>query len=258
MVRGAARRTGLIGAARPCPEVDDLPRPTGPPPVRLRNGEVAAVVQWPRLALAAPRLLRAPRAPRGADGRAPVVVDIPGWQAPEVTGAPLRAFLSRLGYDARGWGFGTNRGDPMADAERLGARVGQWAAEHGPVHLVGWSLGGVIAREIARATPDAVAQVVTYGTPVVGGPTYTVVARSYGSDESQRIAELSERHDRANPLRVPVTAIFSRRDGIVAWQACLDRTTPGVEHVEVGSTHLGMGVDPDVWLTVADRLARPR
>lgn len=254
MVTRAARRTGILGAARPWGDVSDLPRPTGPPSNRTRNGEVAALAQGPRLALASPRLLRAPRVPRGADR--PVVVDIPGWQAPELSGAPLRAFLKRLGYDARGWGFGVNRGDPQADAARLRVKVEQWAEEHGPVHLVGWSLGGVIAREVAREVPEAVAQVVTYGTPVVGGPSHTVVARYYGAEESQRVAELSERHDRANPLRVPVTAIFSRRDGIVSWQACLDHVTPGVEHVEVGSTHLGMGIDPDVWLTVADRLAR--
>ncbi len=254
MVTRVARRTGVLAATTPWDDVSDLPRPTGPPSTRTRNGEVAALVQGPRLVLASPRLLRAPRAPRGAP--APVVVDIPGWQAPELSGAPLRAFLKRLGYDARGWGFGINRGDAEADKDRLAAKVAEWADRHGPVHLVGWSLGGVIAREVARDLPDAVAQVVTYGTPVVGGPTHTVVARSYGAAECERITEISERHDRANPLRVPVTAIFSRRDGIVSWQACIDRVTADVEHVEVGSTHLGMGIDPDVWLTVASRLAR--
>ena len=59
------------------------------------------------------------------------------------------------------------------------------------------------------------------------------------------------------PVPVPLTIIFSRRDGIVAWQACLDHTSPEAEHVEVASTHIGMGIDPDVWAVVAERLARP-
>lgn len=248
---GPARMAGLASRARVWPDLDGAPHPAGPPSLGARGLEVTSAAQLVRLAGATPRLLRAPRAagPR-------VVVDIPGWQAPEASGAPLRRFLRRLGYDARGWGLGTNRGDPEADRDRLRERVERWAEEHGPVSLVGWSLGGVIAREVAREVPECVVRVVTYGTPVVGGPTFTVVASSYGEEESRRITEVSAVHDRANPIRVPLTAIFSRRDGIVAWQACLDRTTPGVEHVEVRSTHLGLGLDPDVWLTVAQRLAR--
>jgi dienelactone hydrolase len=216
-----------------------------------RSREVLTGVQVARLLVAAPRLLASPRA-RGDH----VVVDVPGWQAPEATGAPLRAFLRRLGYDARAWGLGTNLGDPEKDRDRLAERVLRWADDHGPVSLVGWSLGGVISREVARKHPDAVRRVITYGTPVVGGPSFTVVASSYGEEECRRITEISAAHDRANPIQVPVTAIFTKRDGIVAWEACLDHTTPDVEHVEVGSTHLGLGIDPDVWALVADRLAR--
>ena len=123
------------------------------------------------------------------------------------------------------------------------------------VTLLGWSLGGVIAREVARELPDRVAQVVTFGTPVVGGPTYTTAADSYGAAESQRIAELSARRDAERPIAVPVTAIYTRRDGVVDWRACIDRRTPGVRHVEVRSTHLSLGVDPDVWWTIARALA---
>ena len=162
------------------------------------------------------------------------MLDIPGWRAPEVSGAPLRAYLRALGHDARGWGFGTNTGDPRRDVERLSGRVLELADEGGAaVSLVGWSLGGVIAREVARRHPEAVRRVITYGTPVVGGRGL----------------------DSRSPIRVPLTAVFSRRDGIVSWRACIDRSSPHVEHVEVGSTHLGMGVDPDVWGLVADRLA---
>lgn len=83
----------------------------------------------------------------------------------------MRAYLRALGYDTRGWGLGTNTGDPRLDVERLARIVLRLADDTGsPVSLVGWSLGGVIAREVARREPDAVRRVINYGTPVVGGP----------------------------------------------------------------------------------------
>ena len=138
-----------------------------------------------------------------------------------------------------------------------GRRSSAWPREHGPVSLVGWSLGGVVAREVAREHPDAVRRLITYGTPVIGGPTFTVGADAYGADECARITQLTETLDRTRPITVPVTTIYTRRDGIVTWQACLDHASRDVEHVEVGSTHLGLGVDPDVWSVVATRLAHP-
>lgn len=96
--------------------------------------------------------------------------------------------------------------------------------------LVGWSMGGVLSRETARRRPDLVAQVITFGTPVLGGHAFA-------------------------PIRVPITAMWSRRDGVVSPRACIDDFSPNVVNVEVSSTHLGMGIDPDVWLEVARRLA---
>lgn len=239
--------SGLRSRAREHPDTSSLASPTGPPSTWTALGELASALDAVRLVGALPRLGTAPR----GDGH--LVVDIPGWRAPEVTGAPLRAYLRALGYDARGWGFGTNLGDPRRDVERLSGRVLDLVDQEGaPASLVGWSLGGVIAREVARRHPDAVRRVVTYGTPVVGGPTHTTIARAQGNGTGRVIRRL----DAAAPIRVPLTVVFSKRDGIVSWQACVDRSTPGVEHVEVSSTHLGMGVDPDVWTVVADRLAR--
>ena len=137
----------------------------------------------------------------------------------------------------------------IASAVELAERSGR------PVALVGWSLGGTIARETARTVPDAVSHVVTYGTPVIGGPSYTIGARAAGETENARIRELIADLDRTNPIQVPITAIFTRRDRIVDWPASIDRTSPYVEHVEVRSTHAGMGIDPDVWEIVATRLA---
>jgi pimeloyl-ACP methyl ester carboxylesterase len=231
--------------------VTPLGPPSGPPPGRAVLGELGSGLAAGRLVGALPRLLALPR----GDGH--LVVDIPGWKAPELSGAPMRAYLRTLGYDARGWGFGTNTGDPRRDVRRLTQRVLELVEENGsPVSLVGWSLGGVIAREVARQRPDAVRRVITYGTPVVGGPRFTAVARAYGPDASVAAGALEKRLDVGAPISVPLTVVFTRRDGIVSWEACIDRVSPYAEHVEVFSTHIGMGVDPDVWALVAQRLAR--
>lgn len=248
--RPALAASGVRSRAREHPDASSLATPTGPPSTRTALGELGSALDAVRLVGALPRLSAAPR----GDGH--LVVDIPGWRAPEVTGAPLRAYLRAMGYDARGWGFGTNLGDPRRDVERLAGRVLDLVDEAGSAaSLVGWSLGGVIAREVARRHPDAVRRVITYGTPVVGGPNHTTVARLQGTGSGSGTGRVTRRLDAA-PIRVPLTAVFSKRDGIVSWQACIDRSTPGVEHVEVSSTHLGMGVDPDVWAVVVDRLSR--
>jgi len=203
-------------------------------------------------------LLRAPelaRAPRGCGE--PVLV-LPGFAASDASTLALRAYLRWLGYDARGWGLGTNLGDlPELVPRVIRILEAQAAAARRRVRCVGWSLGGNVARESARERPDLVERVVTLGTPAVGGPKYTGVARVYrrrGVDLDAVEARVAERE--RVPIRVPVTAIYSRRDGIVAWQACIDRSNPDVEHVEVGATHLGLGFHPDVYRVVADRLSR--
>ncbi|MCY7402258.1 MAG: alpha/beta hydrolase [Nocardioides sp.] len=241
---------GVRSRAREQADTASLQRPSGPPSTRMALGELGSALGGIRLAGALPRLSAAPR----GDGH--LVVDIPGWKAPELSGAPLRRYLKRLGYDARGWGFGTNIGDTSRDIERLAERVVELVEEKGtPASLVGWSLGGVVAREVARLHPEAVRRVITYGTPVTGGPTHTTVARAYSRGPDPDGHRESQRLDAASPIGVPLTVMFSRRDGIVSWQACIDHTSPLVEHVEVFSTHLGMGTDPDVWAIVADRLA---
>ena len=227
------------------------PSPAPPPVATGLLREWRLPLQVVRAVARAPQLARVPR------GGGRQVIDIPGWKAPEASMAPLRAYLRWLGYDASGWGLGVNTGDPERDAPILSERVAALFDQTGEkTALVGWSLGGVIARETARAVPHAVSRVITYGTPAIGGPTYTVGADSYGQAESSRIRVAIEDLDRDNPIQVPITAIFTRRDSIVDWAACIDRASAEVEHVEVRSTHTGMGIDPDVWEIVATRLAR--
>lgn len=232
----------------------DLP-PSGPRrgsiPVRVLN-ESRALLELPRLVLHGPELARRPRG-----GGRPVVV-YPGYGTSDATTAPLRAYLRGLGYDVHGWNLGRNRGDLHAVIHPVLEQVRSLGRAHAqPVSLVGWSLGGVIAREVAREHPELVGRVITFGTPVVGGPKYTAVAgiyRDQGVDLDQLERDLSAL-DVERPIRVPVTAIYSAEDRIVAWQACLDRTSTAVEHVELRGTHTGLGINPDVYRVVADRLA---
>jgi pimeloyl-ACP methyl ester carboxylesterase len=227
--------------------------PSGPPPVGMALAELAGAAQVYRLAMAQRRLRRAPRAPVGA----PPVIDVPGWVAPESLTGPLRRYLRSLGHDARGWGFGQNRGDIRGDVVRLERQVVSRSDVEGPVALVGWSLGGVVVREVARLRPDRVSQVITYGTPLVGGTAHTAGAWLSRHRDAQQVAAYVDRREREHPLEVPVTVIVSRRDGVVSWRSCLDHHSPLAEHVEVGSTHIAMVLDPDVWLTIAKRLGEP-
>jgi hypothetical protein len=214
--------------------------------------EPLGMLEIPRLLFNGASLASQPR----GDGE-PVVV-LPGYRASDASTFVLRSYLGLLGYDARGWGLGRNAGDVRELVPRMIDRVADLAAACGcSVRLVGWSLGGVIARETARERPDLVARVVTLGSPVVGGPKYTLVADYYrrqGFDLDAIEAAIAERN--RIPLEVPVTAIYSRNDGVVAWRACVDASGGDVEHVEVTTTHLGLGFAPDVFRIIAQRLAR--
>ena len=219
-----------------------------PPPLGRLGWEALTGFELARLLAASPGLLQAPRGDRA-------VLLLPGFGADDASTLPLRAFLRRLGHSVTGWGFGRNRGDVTELVPRVGALVRELYEDHGgPVHLIGQSLGGVLAREAARDHPDAVAQVLTLGTPIVGGPAYTALHRRYPAQELAAIAATIRERNRV-PITVPINAIYSKRDGIVSWQACLDTVNPRARNVEVGSSHFGMGVDPAVWRLAARLLA---
>jgi pimeloyl-ACP methyl ester carboxylesterase len=196
-------------------------------------------------------------APRGTGER---VLALPGFAASDVSTAVLRLVLRGLGHDARGWGLGRNGGDVRALLPRVRRLVASHAHETGrPVRLVGWSLGGVLAREVAREEPELVDRIVTMGSPIVGGPRYTATARMMrrrGVDFDAIDAAIAAREQR--PIQVPMTVIYSKRDGIVAWQACVDETNPFVEHHVVDSTHLGLGFHAEVLAIVARALVARR
>jgi pimeloyl-ACP methyl ester carboxylesterase len=203
-------------------------------------------------AIASYPLLR--QAPRG-DGHGVLV--FPGLAASDITTLPLRAFLGERGYRPRGWELRFNLGPRAGVLERCLEQVQRARRETGrKVSLVGWSLGGVYAREIAKLAPGDVRCVITLGSPFTGHPKANNAWRIYelasghSLDESDGFASVRE------PPPVPTTSIFSRSDGIVAWRCCMQAAGPRAESIEVAASHIGMGLNPAAWFAVADRLAQ--
>jgi len=229
---------------------DDAAGPLRAPQGNKILKESLTILQVPRLALRTPSLLF--RTKRGT--KQPVLF-LPGLKAGDASNAPMRSFLKQKNFKAYGWGLGTNNGDVEGQLPAVIARAEElFDRSEEPIALVGWSLGGVIAREVARERPELISQVITYGTPVVGGPLYTSVSGVYSPAERVLIAErIAERNQ--IPIDVPITAMYSKRDGIVAWRACIDDFSPDITMIEITSTHVGMGIDPDVWQIVSERLA---
>lgn len=185
---------------------------------------------------------------------------LPGYQTGDWSTAAIRLYLSGLGYRVRGWEQGTNNGDIGRYTRAVAELVRSDADRTGrPVRLVGWSLGGTIGREVAKSVPGGVEQVVTLGSPVVGGLRYTSVANTYveqGWSMAQSEAAAARRNARGVPA--PVTALYSKSDSVVAWQACLDPNLDnGTEHIEVGGTHFELGVSAPVLRLVGRILAGP-
>ncbi len=216
-----------------------------------------ALGEFATLPLAAPLLWSAPR----GDGH-PVLV-LPGFVTTDLSTTVLRRFLTRQGYNAHAWELGRNLGRRAIgmQGEKLIARLEAVHAETGQkISLVGWSLGGILARQLARRRPDLVRQVISLGSPFAGDPRATNVWKAYEFLTGQRLkdpdtqAQLRE-SELAPP--VPATAIYSKADGIVAWQNCLEPQGTTTDNIEVPGSHCGLGVNGLVLFAIADRLAQP-
>ncbi len=196
--------------------------------------------------------------PKG-DGH-PVIV-LPGFVASDMSTRPLRAVLKDLGYPAYGWGLGRNlkfNDEREAAMKALLYRV--YDEHRKKVSIIGWSLGGVFARELAKVSPDKVRSVISLGSPITQHRNYSNARSLYdainGAPEEHRARQLSQLGV-APP--VPTTSIFTKTDGIVAWQGSLQRREHGhdrTENIEVPASHVGLGVNPIVIYAIADRLAQ--
>lgn len=228
--------------------------PRAAPPSKLATFlELRAPLDWASLLFRAPQLASAPK----GDGR-PVML-IPGYGTDETSMRPLGRYLEYLGYDVYDWAQGRNRGDVENDIRRVGKRVRKIHDARGgePVTLIGWSLGGVSAREAARLFEPYVREVITLGTPIIGGPKYTSVANYYA--ESAQIdldAFEKEVHQRNSVgIKQPVTSIYSKSDGVVGWQASIDTYNKQAKNIRVNSSHFGLGANGKVWYLIANLLA---
>ena len=195
-------------------------------------------------------------APRG-DGHAVLV--FPGLLGTDSSTRPLRLVLRALGYDVHGWGQGRNLGpQPRPLAESL-ARIRELSDRHGrSVSLIGQSLGGIYARELAKQAPEDVRQVITLGTPFTGKPGPSNVSRLYEALNGREHLDPAVRAARRVPPPVPTTSIYSRTDGIVAWRCSVEPLGPHAESIDVpAASHAGMGVNPLVLKVIVERLAQP-
>ncbi|MFT4633775.1 MAG: pimeloyl-ACP methyl ester carboxylesterase [Candidatus Azotimanducaceae bacterium] len=224
--------------------------------------------------------LRPAASPRGS----PIIV-APGFGSDNRYTRPLRHYLQRLGFRAEGWGLGLNLAgvnlehqlDDLSggwDVARREVYNGEGSVPYlcdlftdqvharfkhfgEPITLIGWSLGGYVAREAARDLPNAVCRVITLGSPTIGGPKYTAAASFFASrhmDMDWIETEVAKRESR--PIQQPITAIVSRSDAIVSWAAAQDHYSPNVRHIEVNAAHLGMGFNPTIWRHITQALAR--
>jgi pimeloyl-ACP methyl ester carboxylesterase len=186
--------------------------------------------------------------PRGDGG---TVLLVPGFLAGDWTMSRLRGFLVSLGYRAETAGIVFNPGPTAATIARLETALLDLSARAGPIDLVGQSLGGVFARELARRHPAHVRRVVTLCSPI-NFPVTTPLAPFARAFAPLHDKTWVERTSLATgPMPVPVIAIYSMEDGIVDWRQCVQDDTPGCTNVRVRGAHSTVGSNPEAQIAVA-------
>lgn len=226
--------------------------PPGPPPPPLLANEASTVWELGAFFASLPWLATAPL----GDGH-PVMV-LPGFLMDDRHTAPLRGFLRSRGYAVHGWMAGPNVGRWTVVQTHLVRYLSQLRRHYGRrVSLVGWSMGGLFARELAMRCTDDVRMVITLASGFKGDPRANNVWPVYPFFSGHRVTGLQRHGLLRAPLPVPSTSIHSRIDGIVDWRCCLQEPTPRSENIEIVSSHHGMGHHPAALAVVADRLAQP-
>ena len=225
-----------------------------PPSAWLMALELRAFWEFGALLPSWPFLSRAPK----GDGHGVMV--FPGLSANDASTVPLRYYLQSLGYSPWGWAQGFNFG-PRAGVlnEAKDNLVRTFESTGRKVSLIGWSLGGVYARELAKELPHMVRGVITLGTPFAGSHKSTNAWRVYELTSGRKVEHETVHYDLPTAPPVPTTSIYSQSDGVVAWQASIQKASkanPRTENIEVLASHIGLGLNPSAWWAVADRLSQ--
>jgi hypothetical protein len=232
------------------------PPPSGrlrPPGLGLLFAEARGIFELNASLLLSPVLMRAPR----GDGH-PVLM-LPGFLASDLSMAPMRRYLREIGYDSCAWSMGRNMGGVSRTRAALRERLaGIYNSTNRRVSVIGWSLGGVYARDLALQAHEMVRSVVTLGSPFANDVRATNATRLYEALSGETIEDNSElRKAIAGDLPVPATSIYSRADGIVNWRTCLLKPSDTAENIEIHlASHIGLGVNPAALWAIADRLAQ--
>jgi len=184
------------------------------------------------------------------------IILLPGFGMNEGSMTILQNRLNQCGHKAMMWGLGRNHGQitPLLNAfhEQLNDI---YSKEKCSIDLIGWSLGGYIARETAREKPEMIRQVITLASPSIGGPKYTFCGKFYewsGWDLDRIEKSTQQKFD--IPINVPIVSIYTRTDGVVSWEACIDKWSPHVCHIEVKSSHMGMPFSLNVFSHIIEQL----
>jgi len=234
-------------------EADSSSERLRPPGLALLLAEMRGIFELNASMIMAPILMRAPK----GDGHP--VLALPGFLASDLSMAPLRRYLKEIGYDVYALQMGRNLGGVSRMRAGLRDRLAEVYALTGrKVSIVGWSLGGVYARDLALHAPEMVRYVVTLGSPFANDIRATNATRLYEALSGETVGADPELVAAiAGDLPVPATSIYSRADGVVNWQTCLSRPSAACENIEVYlASHVGLGVNPAVLWAVADRLAQ--
>ena len=234
--------TGNDGAPSPIDALTEMPR--------LMMELSCLSLSWSRMIA---------RAPQG-DGHP--VMAVPGFTTGDDSTLLLRRYMTRLGYKSLPWLQGTNTGNPkllegvMRRFYRLHQSLGC------QISLVGHSLGGVFAREIARQFPEAVRCVITLGSPyaaTASGTTNVLVEKLFERMSGLTVEEMRAQvpvADVHEPLQMPATSIYSKEDGVVGWRTCIEPETERAESIQVMGSHVGLAMNPVTLKIIADRLAQ--
>jgi hypothetical protein len=226
----------------------------GAPPLGLMLVEGQRALFESATMLTATPLLR--RAPRG-EGQ-PVLL-LPGFTAGDASTTPWRRYLKRQGFAAHPWLLGRNVGPASGVRKGMKERVEELAGRYNQkISIVGWSLGGVYARELAKRHPDRVRHVVTMGSPFADVARASNVTRMFDrmSGSERKASRTALADSLREPPNVPSTSIYTKTDGVVHWSACLEPETDHTENIEIFGSHCGLGFNPVVLYAVAERLSQ--